>query len=146
MQPEPKFFLEGKQFVVFWHRSGDRNDPLDFFDSLPVKTRLTLAGTIQSYADEGKVPSRASGHEQAWLHLTPPAGRPGVHLFKFKDDPRIRFYSVSCPDGAKERLVLVYGFQDPKKGRERDRHSLTGMATKKAERITLDFILSLRSK
>ena len=55
MQPEPKFFLEGKQFVVFWHRSGDRNDPLDFFDSLPVKTRLTLAGTIQSYADEGKV-------------------------------------------------------------------------------------------
>jgi hypothetical protein len=68
MEPEPKFFLEGKEFVVFWHRSGDRNDPLDFFEGLPPKTRLTLAGTIQSYADEGKVPSRASGHEQAWLN------------------------------------------------------------------------------
>jgi hypothetical protein len=78
--------------------------------------------------------------------LTPPADVPGVHLFKFRDDPRIRFFSVAFSDGVKKRLVLVYGFQDPKKGRERDRHSPTGVATKKAERITLDFIVSLRPK
>lgn len=146
MQSEPEFFLEGKMFVVFWHRSGDRNDPLEFFEGLPRKTQASLAGTIQSYADEGKVPGYASGHPQTWWHLTPPADAPDVRLFKFKDDPRIRFYSVSYPDGEKEKLVLVYGFQDPKHGLERDRRSPTGIATRKAEQITFDFITSLRSK
>jgi hypothetical protein len=148
MEPILDFFLEGQQFAVYWLRPGDRQDPLRFFESLPSKTQASLAGTIRSYADEGKVSSTARGHKERWYHEALPPECPQVELFKFKDDPRIRFYAVAYPADGGNRLVLVlvFGFQDPKKGRERDRKTPTGVATRKAEQITLNFIASLRQK
>jgi len=144
MRPVLEYFLEGHRFAVYWLRTGDRRDPLHFFESLPLRTQASPAGTIRSYAEAGQVPSAASGHKERWYHLTPLPGSSGVTLFKFKDDPRIRIYAVTYPAGHENRLVLVFGFQDPKKGHERDRKTPTGMATRKAEQITLDFITSLR--
>ena len=144
MKLDLEFFLEGATFVVYWHRTGDRWDPLVFFESLPERTRASLAGSIQAFADRGAVPGPSSGHPERWYHLQPPVGGPGVRLFKFKEDPRIRFYAVLSRGDGEHRVVLVYGYQDPKKGHERDRHTQTGRATAKAERITLKFLLMLR--
>jgi hypothetical protein len=144
METDLEFILEGRLMVAYWHQTHDRNDPKRFFDSLPLETKLSLVGTIQSFADTGQFPGSASGHAEKWYHEAPPQGHPTVGLFKFKDDPCLRFYSVTYAAELEKRLVLVYGFQDPKHGRERDRKTPTGRVTKKAEGITLNFILSLR--
>lgn len=143
MDEDLEFLLEGDQFTVYFYKPGGRHDPSVYWETLPDRIRQSLLASFQAYADHGQVPSRASGHSENWYHVDPPANGIGVKLFKFKDDPRIRFYSVVYSTVIEARVVLTYGFQDPKKGTEANPRSQTGRATKRAEEFTRDFILRL---
>ena len=146
MDEDLEFLLEGSRYVIYFYCPGGRDDPKSYWDSLPSNVRQSFLGTFQAFADHGQVPGKASGHPESWYHCDLPNNSHGFNLFKFKDDPRIRFYSVFFTTNGEHRVVLTFGYQDPKKGRQKDKSSPTGRATKKAEEATLTYILSMKAQ
>lgn len=141
MSPPLEFLLEGSLFAFYFYNPGGSYDPYEFWKTLSPKLQASFLATFQGFADTGKVPGNASGHPQGWYHCQPPRDAPPLTLFKFKDDPKLRFYSIVLID--KKQVILTFGFQDPKQGRERDRRSPTGIATKRAEEKTILLIKQL---
>lgn len=122
---------KGTYATIYWHRPGGSRDPKDFFDAQEKRTRLSLLATFAHFAHSGTL-GVSRGHPEGWEFET--LGHGPLLLYKFKDDPRIRFYAVVFPVGSKRAVVLVYGFQVPKKGMADREHK------RRAERAAIQYV------
>lgn len=143
-----EIIADGAACAIYWYRTHTGRGPKSFFENLdPPTAKISLWATFTTFAIHGKVPGKASGHPESWYHAKQPEGFT-LQLFKFKDDPKIRFYATFLEFKDKEKsktiVVITHGFYDPKQGTQANKKKPTGKATARAEKLTIERILTLR--